>query len=244
MLNNISISRYVLKDSFIHKMNPLIKILCTLLCIFMISTNHLIIVDIFILLFVFILLYISKIPITNYINNIFRLRVFLVSIFIFNIIFNSSILLSIQLLLKIIIIIMYSQLLLFTTSVSDMIFSIEWLLRPLQLLKVNTKQISFCIGLSIVFIPVVIEQFNIIIKSLKARGIDIKKGNMKQRIMLFNSIIIPMFILTLKKADVLAESLELRYDDNSTGMVTYIVNNSDIMALLIHVILIIIGVIL
>lgn len=244
MLNNINISRYILKDSFIHRMNPLVKILCILLCILMTSTNHVVILDIFMLLFLILILYLSKVPMINYMKNIYRLKIFLLSIFIFNIIFNSSFLLTFQLLLKIIIVILYSQVLLFTTATSDMIFSIEWLLRPLKLFKINTKQISFCICLSIVFIPVVIEQFNAIIKSIKGRGINIEKGNIKQRIMLLTSVIIPMFILTLRSSDALAESLELRYDNKSVSNITYKVNISDIIILLIHVILIIMGVIL
>ena len=244
MLNNINISRYILKDSFIHRMNPLVKILCILLCILMTSTNHVVILDIFMLLFLILILYLSKVPMINYMKNIYRLKIFLLSIFIFNIIFNSSFLLTFQLLLKIIIVILYSQVLLFTTATSDMIFSIEWLLRPLKLFKINTKQISFCISLSIVFIPVVIEQFNAIIKSIKGRGINIEKGNIKQRIMLLTSVIIPMFILTLRSSDALAESLELRYDNKSVSNITYKVNISDIIILLIHVILIIMGVIL
>ena len=244
MLNNINISRYILKDSFIHRMNPLVKILCILLCILMTSTNHVVILDIFMLLFLILILYLSKVPMINYMKNIYRLKIFLLSIFIFNIIFNSSFLLTFQLLLKIIIVILYSQVLLFTTATSDMIFSIEWLLRPLKLFKINTKQISFCICLSIVFIPVVIEQFNAIIKSIKGRGINIEKGNIKQRIMLLTSVILPMFILTLRSSDALAESLELRYDNKSVSNITYKVNISDIIILLIHVILIIMGVIL
>lgn len=244
MLNNINISRYILKNSFIHRMNPLVKILCILLCILITSTNHVVILDIFMLLFLIVVLYLSKVPMIDYMKNIYRLKIFLLSIFIFNIIFNSSFLLIFQLLLKIIIVILYSQVLLFTTATSDMIFSIEWLLRPLKLFKINTKQISFCICLSIVFIPVVIEQFNVIIKSIKGRGINIEKGNIKQRIMLLTSVIIPMFILTLRSSDALAESLELRYDNKSVSNITYKVNISDIIILLIHVILIIMGVIL
>ena len=244
MLNNINISRYILGDSFIHRMNPLVKILCILLCILIVSTNHLIGLDIFMLLFLVVVLYLSKVPMSNYIQNIYHLKIFLLIIFIFNIIFNSSFLLTFQLLLKIIIVILYSQVLLFTTSVSDMIFSIELLLRPLKIFKINIRQISFCIGLSIVFIPVIINQFNTIIKSVKGRGINVEKGSIKQKLMLLNSIIVPMFILTLRKADVLAESLELRYDDKSVTTITYKVNISDIIILIIHVILIIIGVIL
>ena len=60
--------------------------------------------------------------------------------------------------------------------------------------------------MTIKFIPCIIDCINKIILTLRSRGVNLKKN----KILILRTIIIPTFNLTLKRADDLALSMEVR----------------------------------
>jgi len=84
--------------------------------------------------------------------------------------------------------------------------------------------------------------------TVMAKCVDYKKSSIRQKLYIMRAIILPIFILTLRKADYLAESLEVRqynihsnYFENRKNRW----NRIDILMLLIHIfIFLILGVIL
>lgn len=210
MLNRFQIGRYYSIDSLIHKMNSACKILCILLCVIMLLFPHDIWFDIIILCGILLIIYISKVPVHLYLNSIFSFKYFYISIFILNLLCGVSIVSSVQMLLKLCIIVLYSQVLVFTTSLQDMMFGIDKIFSPLKILGIKTKQLTFCLSLAISFIPLILEQVSRIMKSLESRGIDYKKTNIRGKLSIIKAIIFPIFVLTLRRADLLAESLEVR----------------------------------
>ena len=70
MFTNITIGKYIYKDSLIHKINPLIKIISILL-ILMSSLFFNLIQNILLLIVISIMIYISKVDKTTYLKNIY-----------------------------------------------------------------------------------------------------------------------------------------------------------------------------
>lgn len=250
MLNSFQIGQYYHTNSLIHKMNAVVKILCILLCVIMFLFPHGIWMDGIILCGILLLIYISKVPYRLYLKSIISLKYFYISIFILNFLCGVSVVSSLQMILKICIIILYSQILVLTTSLQDMMIGIDRILFPLKIFGIKTKQLTFCLSLTISFIPLILEQVERIMKSLASRGIDYKNANLKEKLYIMRAIIFPVFVLTLRKADYLAEAIEVRgynIDSNYFNSKKQTCNGYETCILIIHIILfmiIILGVIL
>ena len=69
---------------------------------------------------------------------------------------------------------------------------------------------ALTISISLRFIPTVIDEGDKILKSQACRGIDFNTSNIKDKLVAIKSLVIPMFVLTLKRADELADAMEVR----------------------------------
>ena len=81
---------------------------------------------------------------------------------------------------------------------------------PLKLIGIPVNKMALSISLALRFIPTIIDQGNKIIKSQASRGIDYYNSGIKGKLLAIKSLIIPMFVLSIKKADDLADSMEIR----------------------------------
>ncbi|MEA3222025.1 MAG: energy-coupling factor transporter transmembrane protein EcfT, partial [Thermodesulfobacteriota bacterium] len=66
-----------------------------------------------------------------------------------------------------------STLMTLTTSPLDMVWAMEWYLKPLVYLKVPVDEIALLVMLAVRFVPILFEEADRVIKAQKARGIDL-----------------------------------------------------------------------
>ncbi|MFI3307057.1 MAG: energy-coupling factor transporter transmembrane protein EcfT [Mycoplasmatota bacterium] len=212
MLNNIKIGKYYYTNSFLHNLNPVLKIIifCILFILSFISNLYMNI-PVFIIIFIIILL--SKINIKNYIKTILSLKFLILSLLIINIFFEMELLEIINIILKLINIVNISSILLYTTTINDITIGLNYLLKPLKKIKININELIFTTTLAIRFIPNIIEQTNKILKSQASRGVDYNNSNVKEKITIINSLFIPSFYMSIKKANNLADAMEVRQYD-------------------------------
>ena len=241
MYNKYNIGNYYLKDSIIHKLNPVAKIISLLLSIITtILANNLI--D-FIILFIFILtlMLFSKIEIKLYLKNIYTLRIFIIFIIIINLIFKVDIIPTIYMILKIIYLVILSAILTLTTPPTEITYGLERILRIFnKILPVNS--IALSITLSLRFIPLITMQAERIIKAGSLRGLDFKEG-FKSKIKSISNLFIPMLYLSFKKADDLAEIMELRLYNYGLSRTNYRLNETktkDIILLILNIVILIV----
>lgn len=225
----------MLNNSYI-KINPTIKIFCILLLLITSIISNTLSSHIIILSIIIILAYSTNIE--YHYKKIFNLKYFLLSIFIINFIFKITLYENIIIILKLIEIIIYTNIITITTSLKEMTYGIEKLLSFLKIFKINYKIISLSISLSISFIPIIIEQTNKIIKSLKSKSIEIKNNTFKNKIIIIKAIIIPIIITSLNKADQISTTMELNlYDVNETksNYYKYKIKIYDILYFILHI---------
>ena len=216
MFDNINFGRYIYKDSIIDKIHPLSKIIIALITILLIISNN-ILENLFLFLIFILIIFISKINYKLFINSILKLKLFLISIIIINLIFNIEILLIVNNIFKIILIIIDTSILMYTTSTNNLIYGISMLLKPLKKIKLNPNKIALSISFSLKFIPIILEQSSNTFESLISRGIDYKSSKLKEKIKILQLIILPIFINSIRKADNISDIMELRlYDINKT----------------------------
>lgn len=91
-----------------------------------------------------------------------------------------------------------------TTTAREIAISIEKLLFPLTLFKVNTRNIGIMISIAITFIPIINKEIENIQYSLTAKGFNMSFWS---RIRHINYIMVPLFYGLIRKVDNMEETL-------------------------------------
>lgn len=215
MLNNISISRYVATPSLIHKMNSLVKIICTI--IFVILTflaNEWIFFGILTILLLISLIS-SQITVLEIIKIVLSIKWLLLILIIFNIILGIDSTSTVMMSLRLIFIVLSSSVLIITTRTKDLTSGLEKLLYPLKYVGLPVSKMAFSISLALNFIPMILDQGNKILRSQASRGIDYHQSNVKGKFVAVKSLIIPMITSSIRRADCIADTMDIRlYDIN------------------------------
>lgn len=206
---NFQLIKYYNTKSDLHKMNPFYKLICLLAFTILIIFASNIFSLLFLFLFSLVIIDMSKIPLKYYAKNILFLVPFILFIFIINIIFNITFISSLISILKLILFVIYSSVIMYTTKPNELTYGLEKLFSPLKSINIPVKSLALTISLSIRFIPVIFEQTDKVIKSQLSRGLDFK-GNLKSKIDKLISVILPIFNLSLKRADSISNTLDMR----------------------------------
>src|SRR5574344_209265 len=210
MLNNIVIGKYYPVKSKVHLMNPLSKITCTMLFIVMclLATS----IQMSLILFVLVALMImnSNIHFKYFFSTIKSLRFILLFTIIINMIFNVYFEVTLIMLSRIILIVLYTSILTLTTPPTEITYGLEKFFSPLKLFKIPVNKMALSVSIALRFIPTIIDEANKVLKSQASRGIDYYNSNLKGKFIAIKSLIVPMFVLTIKRADQLADSMEVR----------------------------------
>ena len=120
---------------------------------------------------------------------------------------------SARVIVRIITLLVLSSLLTLSTKPTELNNGLEKLLSPLTLLKVNVSVFTMMISIALRFIPTLINEADKILKAQASRGVDFNEGSLKEKISQIVSLLIPMFVISYKKADDLANAMEARgYD--------------------------------
>lgn len=216
MLNNLIIGRYYNTRSKVHNMHPLSKIICTVAFVIITFMCNDIILMLSLLGLAILLVELAHIPKDIYFKTIKSLKYILIFIIVINLIFKVNIIITIITILRLISIVLYTTILTLTTTPTDITYGLEQFLSPLKIFKIPVNKIAFSISLALRFIPTIIDVGNKILKSQASRGVDYNNSNLKGKFIAIKAMIIPMFIMTLKKADDLAITMSVRlYNINS-----------------------------
>lgn len=241
MLNNIVIGKYYNNNSIIHKINPFIKLLLTLIYIIFIMLVENLYAYLILTIFLVIFILFTKVPLKQYYKSIKGLYILILSIIIINIVFKTQYTNIILMIMKLLLILMYTSILTMTTTTLELTKALEQLLYPIKYIGINIYRLSFIITLTINFIPSILNQVNKILISLKIKGINYKKQNLRNKLLILKAIILPTFNLSLKIADNMADILDIRLYNIDKKRNNYSkIKIFDIMILIVNIIIIII----
>lgn len=203
-------SRYYNTYSLIHLLNPLCKILAMLVFLLMVFISSSIKVIIALFLILFFLMTVSNVPFRKYFRPIYGMKVLLAFIIILNFLLKDSFYVSIVMVSKICLVVLYSSVLMFTTTTNGLAYGFASLLRPLEFFGIDVTKISMAIALSLNFIPSLFDSSSKIMKSQMSRGFDYKDGSFMDRVMGIRTVFIPMFVNSIKRADSVSEAMEVK----------------------------------
>jgi len=250
MLKDITIGQYFPGDTFIHKLDPRIKILVISLFIGTLFFIKNFLPFLFILGFILLVIKISKIPIKYILKGIRPLFFIILITFTINIfltkgeilfklgpliISKEGLYLAVFMALRLIFLITGTSLLTLTTSPIALTDGIEKLLNPFKRIGLPAHELAMMMTIALRFIPTLLEETDKIMKAQMARGADFESGNILRRAKNLVPLLVPLFINAFRRADELATAMEARCyrgGENRTRLNELKLKNSDIISLI------------
>ena len=235
MLSDITFGQFIDTDSSIHRLDPRTKLLYLIAYIVLIFSAGNFLTLALLMLFLAVLIPLSKIPFKMYLKNIKTILPIIIITALLNMFYAGGgtvifkwwvftltvggIERAAFMSLRIILLILSSAILSYTTSPTSLTAAIESLLKPLSLLglgnAVHTMAMTMTIALR--FIPTLIEETQKIMNAQKARGADLESGGIIKRIKALLPILIPLLISSVRRAYELAEAMECRCYNGGSG---------------------------
>ena len=243
MSNNLVLGKYYSFKSFIHSMNQTSKIVCLLLFIIMNLINRSFICGLLLTGLSILVLYLSNIPIRLYLNSLSKLKVFLLLIFLINVLLGIGVVNNLLIIIKIILLINYLSLLTLTTSSVEIIYGLEKVLNRLNKFKLPVNKVSLKITLFLSFIPLLLDESSKILKTSASRGLDYYNSDIKGKITILKVALKRIFKFSMEKIRYKEKMMELRLFSIENRRSNYRFNKwkfSDTICVTIHVALFII----
>ncbi|NUU60416.1 energy-coupling factor transporter transmembrane component T family protein [Paenibacillus agri] len=122
---------------------------------------------------------------------------------------------------RMILLILLASVLTLTTKPLDLAKGLEKLLKPLSRLGVPVEAFALMIVLAIRFIPTIIQELDRIMLARKARGYDTTYTKGYKKIVAYTSILIPLFVTTIQRAEQLTLAIDARAYGDGRGRTSY-----------------------
>ncbi len=225
ILKSVIIGQYIPGRSIIHRLDPRVKIIMLTIMIVFIFTIKTLTVYGVAFLFVFFVIICARISPLFILKSLRPILLFICITFVLNLfmipgeiiwkwhflqISKEGLELSIQMSCRIVLLIMLSSLLTFTTSPIELTDGIEYLLSPLSRVGFPSHELAMMMTIALRFIPTLMEETEKIIKAQLARGADFQSGSMVKRVKNLIPVFVPLFISAFRRADELALAMESR----------------------------------
>lgn len=225
MIKDITLGQYYPARSIIHKLDPRIKLILTL--VFIVS---LFVVNNYIgylLAAVFLLGYIvlSKVPVKFMLKGMKSIIFLIVFAGLLNLfltrgevvwswwklsITREGIETAVVMIIRLVMLIIGSSIMTLTTTPNSLTDGIESLLKPLGFIKVPVHEIAMMMSIALRFIPILMEETDKIMKAQMARGMDFETKNLFKKVKALVPLLIPLFVSAFRRANDLAMAMEAR----------------------------------
>ena len=225
MIRDITLGQYYPGNSWVHRLDPRIKIIATLLYIVALFVVQ----DFWGFAIAFIalaaIIAISRVPLKfilkglrpvfiiiafTLIVNMFMIKgEVLVQFWVFHIT-REGLHMAAFMGIRLVILIIGSSMLTLTTRPIGLTDGIEALLSPFKKLGLPAHELAMMMTIALRFIPTLLEETDKIIKAQQARGADFESGNIMRRAKALVPILVPLFISAFRIAQDLAMAMESR----------------------------------
>ena len=221
-----NLGQYIPRTSFIHSLDPRIKILFVILLSLIIlkaraSTAPVISV------FLIFLLPASGIPARQMLRSLKPVMPFLVLLFLLHLLLTegepvppfppwrvsvtyTGLFKGTMVTWQFVLLIVSASFLTMTTSPTELVSGLERLLRPFRIIGIPSHDVAVMVSVALRFVPTILEEINTIREAQMARGADIKTGNLLRRLRTTVSLLIPLIGNAFRRADELAIAMEGR----------------------------------
>lgn len=225
MLKDITLGQYYQEDSLIHRLDPRVKLIGTV--VFMIS---LFLFNNFIcymlgFLFMMVMVLLSKVPIKFMVRGMKAIFFLLLITVFYNLFLSTGDVLvqfwkikitwqgletAFYMLLRLSLLIVGSSLMTLTTTPNQLTDGMESLLKPLRLFRVPVHEVAMMMSIALRFIPILMEETDKIMKAQTARGAQFESRNLLKKTKALVPLLVPLIISAFRRANDLALAMEAR----------------------------------
>ena len=227
MLRDITIGQHFPGNSLVHRFDPRLKILLTILYIVLLfaAANPLGLA--LSIAWLAVLYKMAKIPVRMIVKSLKPIVPIILFTCVLNLffvtgqgeplvqvwvlrIYAEGVRYAILMAVRVITLIAGTSLLTYTTSPIVLTDAIERLLAPFNKIHMPVHELAMMMTITLRFIPTLVEETDKIMNAQKARGAMLDSGTLKERMHAMIPILIPLFISAFRRADELAMAMECR----------------------------------
>lgn len=236
MIRDITIGQYYPADSILHRLDPRVKFIGTLIFLVSLFVSNKWEGYVLATAFLGAMILISKVPFGFMVKGLKPIFMILLITVAFNLfltpgnilvqfwifkITDAGCLQAGKMAIRLIYLIIGSSVMTLTTTPNQLTDGLEKLMRPLAKIKVPVHEIAMMMSIALRFIPILMEETDKIMKAQIARGADFENGNLIQKAKNMVPLLVPLFISAFRRANDLAMAMEARCyhgGDNRTQM--------------------------
>ena len=232
MLKDITLGQYFPTGSVLHKLDPRLKIILVFAIVFVTFMAKTTLDYAILFAFIVIIAWLSKVPLSMYLKSLKPMLILIAFTAILNLFLTpgevvwswwflkatkEGAILGAYMLCRIVLLIMASSILTYTTSPLQLTAGLESLMKPLKYLKFPSHEVAMMMTIALRMIPVILEETEKIMKAQQVRGANFTSGGLIERAKALIPILIPLFISSFRRADELATAMEARCYNGGEG---------------------------
>ena len=226
MLKDITLGQYFPGNTVAHKLDPRTKILLVVLYIVALFCAKSLLTYGLMALCLAVCVRISRVGVKQLVRGLKPVLVIIIFTGILNLFFtpgdryifewgflhvsDTGLRSAVFMVLRIMLLVMGTFLMTYTTSPIRLTDGLESLLNPLKKIHEPVHELAMMMAIALRFIPTLIEETDKIMSAQKARGADFDSGNIFQKAKALVPILVPLFISAFRRADELATAMECR----------------------------------
>ena len=233
MLKNITMGQYYPVDSAVHRLDPRIKLILTILFIVAVFMSHSFVGYLLLLGFLFFTCRMANVPFRFLLKGLRPLRMIIILTFLLNLfftpgedlwvsvwiirIYREGVMQALFYSLRLAFLVAGTSLLTLTTSPIALSDGIEKLLTPLKVIHFPAHELAMMMTIALRFIPTLLEETDKIMKAQMARGADFESGNLLSRAKAMVPLLVPLFVSAFRRAGDLAMAVASRCSPGGEG---------------------------
>lgn len=226
MIKDMTIGQYYPGDSVLHRLDPRMKLVLTFAMIVVIFLCKSFLSLALIALFTIAAAIASKVPAKMILKSLKPIVIILIFTAALNILYTQGgrtyfewwkisvtekgVNTAIFTMVRIIVLVVISSLLTYTTTPTMLTDALERVLSPLKIFKIKVHTLAMMMTLALRFIPTLIEEIDRIMNAQKARGADLETGGVFQRAKALVPIFVPLMVSSFRRAYELAFAMTCR----------------------------------
>jgi len=225
MLRDITLGQNYPAESIIHRLDPRVKLLGTLLFLVSLFITDNFIGYIVAVIFLAIAIKLSHVPFSYMIRGMKAIMFLLLFSVVLNLfmtpgdpivsfwklsISKEGVYTASFMAIRLVFLIIGSSIMTLTTTPNNLTDGLEKGLGFLNRIKVPVHEISMMMSIALRFIPILMEETDKIMKAQIARGADFESGNLIKRAKALVPLLVPLFISAFRRANDLATAMEAR----------------------------------
>lgn len=225
MFKEVTIGQYYPADSVLHRLDPRVKLLATVIFLVAVFMYPGMIGFLIVTAYLVTIIALSKVPFVYMLKGMRAILVLMCITAIFNVFLTSGtevvslgrftityegIFAAVRMLIRLTYLILGTSLMTLTTTPNQLTDGLETACKPLNKIHFPVHELAMMMSIALRFIPILVEETDKIMKAQMARGANFDEGNIFQKAKALIPLLVPLFVSAFRRANDLAMAMEAR----------------------------------